>query len=158
GEDRLMPVDYEHLCRTWDPWSAIPAGYNLGVALTHGQVQKGRGDKPALLWENAAGQARTLTYAQLDALTNRLASSLRRLRVRHADRVSLRLPNLPEFYVAALAVAKLGGVFIPSSTQFRDTEVRYRLNDSEAVAAVTTPRLADAIEHVRADCPTLKHV
>jgi acetyl-CoA synthetase len=153
-----MALDYEHLCRSWDPWGLIPEHYNLGAALTHDQVQQGRGDKLALLWENAAGQARSATYAQLDALSNRFAASLSRLGVRRGDRVFLRLPNRPEFYVAALAVAKLGGVFIPSSTQFREAEVRYRLNDSEAVAAVTTTRLVDAIDGVRADCPSLRHV
>jgi acetyl-CoA synthetase len=143
---------------TWDPWSFIPADYNLGVALTHGQVVQGRGSKPALLWENASGQTRSFTYADLDVLSNRLADSLTRLGVRRGDRMFLRLPNRPEFYVAALAVAKLGGVFIPSSTQFREAEVRYRLNDAGAVAAVTTPRLVDVIDRIRGDCPALRHV
>jgi acetyl-CoA synthetase len=153
-----MATDEERQPATWDPWAWIPAEYNLGVALTRGQVEKGLGAKPALLWENAAGQARSFTYADLDVLSNRLADSLARLGVRRADRVFLRLPNRPEFYVAALAVAKLGGVFIPSSTQFRDAEVRYRLRDAEAVAAVTTRRLADVFDRVRADCPALRHV
>jgi acetyl-CoA synthetase len=91
-------------------------------------------------------------------LSNRFADSLCRLGVRRSDRVFLRLPNRPEFYIAALAVAKLGGVFIPSSTQFREAEVRYRLIDSEAVAAITTPALVDVIDRVRGDCPTLRHV
>jgi acyl-coenzyme A synthetase/AMP-(fatty) acid ligase len=153
-----MALDYEHLCRTWDPWSFIPEQYNLGVHLTRGQVEQGHGDTFALLWENAAGQTRTLTYRQLDALTDRLASSLARLGVKRGDRVFLRLPNVPEFYVATLATARLGAVFIPSSTQFRDAEVRYRLNDSEAVATVVTTRLLDTIERVRADCAALRHV
>jgi acetyl-CoA synthetase len=153
-----MDSAYDQLHRSWNPWSFIPPEYNLGVALTKGQVLQGRGDKPALLWENASGQAGTFTYGQLDALTNRLASSLRRLGIGCGDRVFLRLPNVPEFYLAALAVAKLGGVFIPSSTQFRDKEVSYRLRDSGAVAAVTTPRLLDAIDRVRLECPALRHV
>jgi acyl-coenzyme A synthetase/AMP-(fatty) acid ligase len=153
-----MGLDYDALCRTWDPWSFVPPEYNLGVALTHGQVEAGRGAKPALLWENASGQARSFTYADLDVLSNRFADALTRIGVRRGDRVFLRLPNRPEFYIAALAVAKLGGVFIPSSTQFRDAEVRYRLNDSGAVAAVTTPRLADVLDRVRGDCPSLRHV
>src|SRR5262249_38890697 len=62
SEEDAMPLDYEALCRTWDPWSFIPADYNLGVALTRGQVERGRGDRPALLWENASGQARALSY------------------------------------------------------------------------------------------------
>jgi acetyl-CoA synthetase len=153
-----MSFDYERTWSAWDPWSFIVPDYNLGVSLTHGQVARGHGNKSALLWENASGRTRSLTYAQLDALTNRLASALGRLGVRRGDRVFLRLPNVPEFYVAALAAAKLGAVFIPSSTQFREDEVRYRLNDSGAVAAVTTPRLLDAVERVRLDCPALRHV
>src|SRR5206468_12467245 len=125
-----MALDYAALHRTWGAWQAIPTQYNLGVGLTQQQVRQGRGDKPALLWENATGQQAAYTYGQLDALTNRLAWSLRSLGVRTGDRVFLRLPIRPEFYVSALAVAKLGGVFIPSSTQFRDAEVRYRLQDS----------------------------
>ncbi len=142
----------------WDPWNFVPAEYNLGVALTTEQVRCGRGARPALLWENAAGDRRTVTYAELDAQSSRLAASLVRLGVGRGDRVFLRLPNVPEFYVAALAVAKLGGVFIPSSTQFRPAEVAYRLRDSGAVTAVTTTGLADAIDDSRLACPQLRHV
>jgi acetyl-CoA synthetase len=144
--------------QSWDPWALIPAEYNLGHDLTAGQVRRGFGDKPALLWENAAGRTASYTYGQLDALSGRFASALARLGVRRGDRVFLRLPNLPAFYVAALGAAKVGAVFIPSSTQFLDAEVRYRLQDAEAVAAVTTPRLLGAVERVRADCPALRHV
>ncbi len=153
-----MAFDYDHVWRTWDPWKSIPSDYNLGVDLTHGQIARGRGNKPTLLWENAAGQTASFTYAQLEALTNRFASSFTRLGIRRGDRVFLRLPNRPEYYIAALAVAKLGGVFIPSSTQFREAEVRYRLNDSEAVAVITTPRLVQTIDSVRGECPALRHV
>lgn len=153
-----MEFDYERAWSSWDPWASIPQDYNLGVALTQGQAQAGRGDVPALLWENAQGSSREFTYRQLDALTNRLASSLTRLGIKRGDRVFLRLPNLPEFYVAALAVAKLGGVFIPSSTQFRMPEVEYRLQDSQAVAAITTANLVDAVEQASTTCKALKHI
>jgi acyl-coenzyme A synthetase/AMP-(fatty) acid ligase len=144
--------------RAWDPWANIPADYNLGVDLTAGQVRRGLGGKPALLWENAAGATRAYTYAQLDALSSRFADALARLGVRPGDRVFLRLPSRPEFYVAALGAAKLGAVFIPTSPQFREAEIRYRLQDSGSVVAVSTPRLVGPIERVRADCPTLQNV
>src|SRR5262249_18312977 len=153
-----MGLDYPAIWSAWDPWRFIPARYNLGVALTHGQVLQGRGDHPALLWENAAGGSRSFNYRQLDVLTNRLASSLQRLGVKPGDRGFLRLPNVPEFYLAALAIAKLGGIFLPSSTQFRASEVEYRLHDSGAVAALATTGLVDVLERVRAACPELKHV
>jgi acyl-coenzyme A synthetase/AMP-(fatty) acid ligase len=140
------------------PWAAIPADYNLGVALTAGQVRQGRGGKTALLWENTAGRRASFTFAQLDALSSRFASALARLGVRRGHRVFLRLPNRPEFYVAALGAAKLGAVFIPTSTQFHEDEIRYRLQDSESVAAVTTPRLLPALDAVCGDCTALRHV
>ncbi len=153
-----MIPDDARLRQAWDPWAAIPAEYNLGVDLTAGQARRGRGGKPALLWENAAGDTRAYTYAQLDALSNRFADSLGRLGVHRGDRVFLRLPSRPEFYIAALGVAKLGAVFIPTSPQFREAEIRYRLQDSESVAAVSTPRLVEAVERVRSECPALKNV
>jgi len=132
--------------------------YNLGAALTSGHVDAGRGDRVCLYWENSAGQRRQFTYAEMDELSNRCAAALAALGVTRGDRVLLRLPNLPEFYIAALGVAKLGGVFIPSSTQFRQSEVEYRLRDSGAVAAVTTGALAAAIVESRAACPALRHL
>ena len=48
---------------TWDPWSVIPPLYNLGVALTRGQVDHGRGNKPALLWENASAVQKLVLQA-----------------------------------------------------------------------------------------------
>jgi acyl-coenzyme A synthetase/AMP-(fatty) acid ligase len=153
-----MSSDHSEAGATWDPWRAIPSEFNLGHALSRGQVEAGRGGKPAILWENAAHETRSLTYSALDATTSRLASSLARLGIRRGDRVFLRLPNIPEFYIAAMAVARLGGVFIPSSTQFRASEVAYRLQDSGAVAAITTSGLLDVIDQAAADAPLLKHV
>jgi len=119
-----VPFNYQSLWSSWDPWGFVPAEYNLGVALTRAQVQHGLGERPALIWENAAGDNRTLTYGQLDALSSRFASSLAHRGIGRGDRVFLRLPNVPEFYVAALAIAKLGAIFIPSSTQFLRLQTR----------------------------------
>src|SRR6186713_855273 len=90
-------------------WSTIPRHYNLGVDLTRRHVDFGHGDRTCLIWENSAGANRTFTYGDMDVLSNRCAAMLARLGVKRGDRVLLRLPNLPEFYIAALGVAKLGG-------------------------------------------------
>jgi len=150
--------DYERLCQETDPWAGIPARYNLGTALTRGNVEAGRGDHPCLLWENSAGLSREFTYAEMDSASSRFAASLAALGVARGDRVLLRLPNLPEFYIAALAAAKLGAVFIPSSTQFRAREIEYRLRDSAAVVAVCTTELAADVEAARRNVTTLSHL
>ncbi len=151
-------AEYEQLCCETDPWSEIPPRYNLGVGLTTAHVASGRGDHPCLLWENSADDSRRLTYADLDDLSTRLAAALGRLGVQLGDRVLLRLPNLPEFYIASLAIAKLGAVFIPSSTLFRAADIEYRVRDANVVAAITTTHLAGELETARENCPTLRHL
>jgi acetyl-CoA synthetase len=151
-------LDYVQLARETDPWASIPTRYNLGHALTRGNVEAGRGSKVCLRWENSLGDTRQFTYAEMDEASSRLASALTQLGVKRGDRVLLRMPNLPEFYVAALGIAKLGAIFIPSSTQFRASEIAYRLRDSQAVAVITTTGLADEVEAARADAPDLKHL
>ncbi len=127
------------------PGSAAPR-YNLGVDLTTRHVHSGRGARVALYWENSSGQAAQLTYAQLDERSNRWAGALARHGVARGDRVLLRLPNLPEFYAAALGIAKLGAVFIPSSTQYRAAEIEYRLRDAGAKAVITVSYLGGEVD------------
>lgn len=150
--------DYDTLWRSTNPWDGIPPRYNLGVALTRAHVDAGRGERRCLSWENSAGETREFTYAAMDEASSRFASALARLGVKRGDRVLLRLPNLPEFYIASLGAAKLGAVFIPTSTQFRESEIEYRLRDSGAVAVVTTTGLAREVEAVWSQSPDLKHL
>lgn len=134
-------------CRPdYDPWAGLPERYNLGQALTAGNVAAGRGERVCLYWENSAGQTRQFTYAEMDQLSGRFAAALAALGVPRGGRVLLRLPNLPEFYLAALGVAKLGAVFIPSSTQYRAAEIEYRLRDAAVVAVVTTTALVAEVQ------------
>src|SRR5260370_26933481 len=100
-----MCFDPSQVMSSWNPWSLIPPEVNLGEALTRTQVEAGRGGKVAILWENAAHASRSLSYSELDAVSSRLASSLAGLGVQRGHRVFLRLPNIPDFYLAALAVA-----------------------------------------------------
>ncbi|NNE00229.1 MAG: acyl-CoA synthetase [Pirellulaceae bacterium] len=153
-----MSTDDQTLSRDWNPWDSIPENYNLGVDLTTQQVRTGHATKSAILWENAVGDKRSLTYGELDQLSTRLACSLNAMGIERGDRVFLRLPNIPEFYISALAVAKIGAVFIPSSTQFRAGEIQYRLQDSSAVAVITTAGLLGDVTEIAENCKELKHV
>jgi len=132
--------------------------YNLALDLVDRHVIEGRGDVAALIFEDSAGFEATYTYRDLAILSNRFAHVLRGVGVGRQDRVFFRVPNHPSFYIGALACAKAGAVFIPSSTLFKEDEVSYRLRDSGAVVAVTTAKLAREIEAVRDQCPSLREV
>lgn len=71
-------------------------------------------DRPFLRMQGAE-----LSFSEVDRRSDALASVLVALGVGHGDRVSLMLPNCPEFVVIWFALAKLGAITAPVNTAFR---------------------------------------
>ncbi|MGH7903264.1 MAG: AMP-binding protein [Candidatus Dormibacteraceae bacterium] len=92
-------------------------------------IDEGRGDAAALIWEGEPGEVRRLTFRELEAEVCRLANALRRLRVGRADRVGIFMPMTPEVAIAALACAKIGAVFVPLFSGYGPGAIASRLND-----------------------------
>ena len=78
-----------------------------------------------------------LTYAALRARVDELARALVAVGVTRGDRVAVLLPNRPEWVVAALAIAKIGGIVSAISTFSTARELGWMLEHSEAVALIT---------------------
>ena len=68
-------------------------------------------DKPAVVMDDG----RILTYAQLEADSNRLAHLFRDLGLKRGDHIALVLENRPEFFVVAWAATRAGLYFTPAS-------------------------------------------
>ncbi|MBV8454121.1 MAG: acyl-CoA synthetase [Deltaproteobacteria bacterium] len=134
------------------PYLAIPAELNIAAAIIDRHVDAGRGAKVAAWFDD-----RPYTYAELLELSNRFANVLRGLGIQRGDRVMLRLGTNLHAMVAILGTLKLGAVAIPSSFLLRAHEVEKILNNSDAIAAVSTPELAGPIEAVRSRT-SLKHL
>ncbi len=64
-------------------------------------------DRPAILFGG-----KQLPYSELNAQANRLANALRANGIRRGDRVSLYLPNIPQFAVCYLAAIKAGAIAV----------------------------------------------
>jgi fatty-acyl-CoA synthase len=86
---------------------------------------------------------RRVSYAELDARTNALASALHTAGVRAGDRVALLALNSAEFMETLFAVAKLGAVTVPVNTRLSAAEVGYILSDSQACLLFVSSSLAD---------------
>jgi amino acid adenylation domain-containing protein len=84
---------------------------------------------------------RALTYAELDARANRLASHLARLGVGPEVRVGLCLERGLELMVAILGVMKAGGAYVPVDPAHPADRVAYILGDAAVAAVVTQDRL-----------------
>jgi long-chain acyl-CoA synthetase len=98
------------------------------------------GEKTALITAQ-----RSLSYAELDELTNRLAAGLGELGVTAGDRVSIYAPNRWEWIVAYHAALKAGSVVNPVNVMLTADELRYVLADCGASVLLATADKLDAI-------------
>ena len=100
----------------------------------------------------------SLTYRELEALTNRFAHALLALGVAKGDRVCVLAPNCPEYLIAFYAIARVGAIASPMNPSYREREIEYQLNDTEAMAIVVHTNLVSLVEAVRDRSPHLKHL
>jgi len=98
------------------------------------------GDKPALI-DGPSG--RTLSYAQVAAGVRRVAAGLARRGFRKGDVFAIYSPNLPEYGVAMLGVAALGGVTTTVNPLYTADELAKQLADCRARFLVTVPPFLD---------------
>ncbi|MEX2146333.1 MAG: long-chain-fatty-acid--CoA ligase [Candidatus Rokuibacteriota bacterium] len=100
----------------------------------------------------------SLTFREVEALTNRFAHALRALGLRRGEHVCLLTTNCPEFVVAFYALSRVGAVASAMNPSYKEREVEYQLVDADAVAVIVHHTLLPLVEAVRARVPTLRHV
>ena len=98
------------------------------------------------------------SYAELQDQANRLSNALTALGVQRGDRVAIVLPQRFETAVAYMAVLQMGAVGMPLSQLFGPEALEFRLQDSEAVAAICDASTLSAVQAVSAQCPLLHTV
>ncbi len=89
---------------------------------------------------------RNLTYEELDRLSNAVAGSLRRLRVRPGTLVAVVMEKGWEQVAAVLGILKAGAAYLPLDPQLPRARRYELLADAEVEVALTQAWLAEAIE------------
>lgn len=124
-------------------------------------------DRAALVWEGEEGTTRSLTYGELAAEVNRCANALRSLGLGKGDGIGLHMPMTLEICIAALAIAKIGGVILPLFSGYGAAAISSRLSDARAKALFTADGLfrrgqivplKPVADQVISDVSTLKHL
>lgn len=109
------------------------------------------------------GARREMTYAEIDRLAWRAAAGLRRLGLGKNDVLSCQLPNGWEFVVLYIACLRLGVVFNPVMSIFREHELSFMLRHGEA-KVFAVPRVFRGFDHeamahrLKAELPDLRHL
>lgn len=131
----------------WPPGTPTTLAYPQGE-ITLGEMLAGWAQRqpghPAVIY-----YGHTLSYGQLDALSDRFAALLHQQGVRPGDRVAVMLGNCPQFHIAFYGILKLGAVHVPVNPMFLQAELVYELQDSGATTLVVMDALADLVAQVQ---------
>ncbi|HEX2189683.1 MAG TPA: amino acid adenylation domain-containing protein, partial [Longimicrobiaceae bacterium] len=101
-----------------------------------------------------------LSYAELEARSNRLANHLRRLGAGPETRVGVCMERTPELVVALLGVLKAGGAYVPLDPGYPRERLGWMAEDAQVGLVLTSTALAGvlpagtltlALDAVRAD-------
>lgn len=98
-----------------------------------------------------------ITFVQLMALVDRFAQALLRLGVTRGDRVSVCLPNVPQFPIAFFGALKAGAVVVATNPLYTQPELRHQLNDAGVKVVVTLDQLYPTLAAVRSET-SVEHV
>ncbi|KZY37139.1 2-aminobenzoate-CoA ligase [Roseovarius sp. HI0049] len=116
-----------------------PEWLNIGVELTDRMVERGMGDRTALI-----GNGRRRTYKELSDWTNRLAHVLvEDLKVKPGNRVLIRSANNPAMVAAWLAATKAGAVVVNTMPMLRAGELSKIVDKAEITHALCDTRLME---------------
>lgn len=94
-------------------------------------------DRLALVWCDDKGHELFLTFGELKKRVDKTANLLRNIGIKKGDRVLLTLKGRHEFWYCVLALHKLGAVAIPATHMLKVSDLAYRIQSAEIVAAIS---------------------
>jgi len=137
----------------------IPEDFNFGFDIIDGWAQREQ-DKLALFWCDDNGEERRFTFGDLSVLSNRAANYFKSLGIGKGDVVMCVLRRRFEYWIAAIALCKLGAIIIPATMQLTAKDIIYRVNSAQIKAVICYSDadgfIAAQMEQALPECPTIK--
>ena len=131
---------------------------NIGWYCSDRICGTGKGDKAALLWENAMGEEKRYTYNDIRICSNGIGAFLRGLGLEAGDRVCLFMDRVPELYIGLLGILKIGAIAQPLFSAFGDESLFVRLENAGASAIMTQRKHVSKVRKILEQLPNLKHI
>ena len=102
------------------------------------QIERGLGDKTAIIFEADDGQVTKVTYKELLARVSKIANALKELGVQKGDRVIIYKPMTIDGIATMQACARIGATHSVVFGGFSAQSLRDRIEDAGAKVLVTT--------------------
>jgi len=152
--DNLPPFDQWPDIILERPEFQYPEQLNIAVELTDRMVERGFGDRVALI-----GNGRRRTYKELTDWSNRLAHALvENYGIKPGNRILIRSGNNPALIAAWLAATKAGAVVVNTMPMLRAGELAKITDKAEVSLALTDSRIADELVAVAKTSRFLRQV
>ncbi|MBT2508657.1 amino acid adenylation domain-containing protein [Streptomyces sp. ISL-98] len=146
GEDTTLrelelfaPGERQRLCSVPEP-ERTPAGTDATLHELFARQAAALPEKPAVV-----GDDLTLTYRELDRLSDGVAARLAAHGIRAGDRVAICLDRSPRLIVAILGVLKSGAAYVPLDPSYPAERLRYTVEDVQARVLVSAKEISDAL-------------
>jgi len=125
----------------------------MNLKLMLEETAKQYGEKTAF----ALGEHR-LSYAELDEASNKIANALIEMGVVKGDRVTILLPNIPEFAVIYFGTVKAGSIAVPLDIRYKVDELLSLCNASKPKVLVTESSYLESLIPALPQFKSIKHV
>jgi long-chain acyl-CoA synthetase len=102
-------------------------------------------DRPATAFREAQ-----LTFGEIKAQVDKLATALARLGIGKGDRIGIMLPNCPQYLISFFAIVRLGAIVANVNPIYTPREVEMVARDSGMRAIITLDTLAETILSIQA--------
>jgi len=111
---------------------------NLAYNCLERNIERGKGSKTAIIWENGEGlPRRALTYDELLLVVKKFAAALKFFGVGRGDRVTFYMPTVPEAAIAMLACIRIGAIHSIVFGGFGYGALADRIADAESSVLIT---------------------
>lgn len=115
-------------------------------------------------WIAISYLGKKISYKELDEISNQFANGLISLGIKKGAKVALLLPNVPQYVFCFFGILKCGAIVVPCNPLYREKEIEFQLDDSEAEAIVLLNNVVgpnnfyQEFEKCRPRLSKLKHV
>ena len=135
----------------------VPENFNFAYDVMDAWAEE-KPDKTALLWTDDEDRCVRFTFKDLKEQSDRAASYLQKLGIGRGDAVMLILKRRYEFWLAILALHKIGAVAVPATHMLTTHDIVYRNNraDIKAIICVGEDYVMTQVKGSLAESPTLK--
>ena len=135
----------------------IPEHFNFAYDVMDAWAQEAP-DKLALLWTNDEGAEIRTTFRELKEQSDQAAAYLQSLGIGKGDPVMLILKRRYEWWLAMLALCKLGAVVIPATHMLTKHDIVYRCTraDIKAIICVNDQYVTSQIQAAMPECQSVK--